>query len=275
MEVFFADDSSQNAKRAGMGKVVSFGGILINEDSIKPLEEAVDSIAEIFHIPPGTELKWSPGKENWIYSNLTGKNREDCYRQILRTAGDFGARVLVTSWATGLSTLQGNDAFKRCLTYVFERLTILLSKEGKNGIIVGDRPGGGRSEEDQLLALFLSQVQLGTEFVLPERVLMNILTAPSHMIRHLQIADLVTGITTAMVGGGYDYAPPVFDEIRPLFVKSSYSLIGGTGLKIAPDRLENLYHWILKEEKYSLPNAGPFLTIPDPNRYYCNNEFEL
>jgi len=274
MEIFFADDSTQRARRDTMGSLASFGGIMVNEDVIKPLGLAVDGIASEFGIPPNTEIKWSPGKDNWIYANLLGKDREECYTRLVNTTRQFEAKALVVTWAQGCSSLKGDAAFQRCLSYAFERITILLSKENKNGIVLADRPGGGRSEEDQLLASFLNRVRLGTEFVMPERVLLNILTAPSHMIRHLQIADLIVGATTAMVGGLYDYAPPIFDEIRPMFVRNSYALVGGTGLKICPDRLENLYYWVLKEDKYSLPNSDYFLSLPDSSRYYCSDEFK-
>jgi hypothetical protein len=274
MEFFFADDSVQRAKRLTMGRLVSLGGVFINEDAINPLGLAVDQIAAEFGIPPETEIKWSPGKDNWIYSNLLGKKREECYTRLVKAAGNFGAKALVVTWAQGRSSLKGDAAFQKCLHYAFERITIYLSKTNTNGIVVADRPGGGRSEEDKLLVSFLNRARFGTEFVLPERVLLNVLTAPSHMIRHLQIADLIVGVTTAMVGGLYDYAPPIFAEIKPMLVRNSFDLVGGTGLKICPDHLENLYYWVLKENKYSLPNSPQYLMLPDQNRYYCGDEFK-
>jgi hypothetical protein len=274
MEVFFADDSSQRGRRPTMGRLVSFGGFLLNEQAIRPLGLAVDGIAKEFGIPPDTEIKWSPARDNWIYSNLVDEARKQCYARLMRALGEFEAEALVVTWAEGHSSLKGDTAFQHCLSYAFERITILLSKQNRNGIVVADRPGGGRREEDQFLASFLNRVRLGTEFVMPERVLLNILTAPSHMIRQLQLADLIVGATTAMVGGLYDYAPLIFDEIRPLFVKNSFALAGGTGLKICPDRLENLYFWILKENKYSLPNSEYFLPLPDSRRFFGSEEFK-
>ena len=57
-----------------MGRLVSLGGVFINEDAINPHGLAVDKIAAEFGIPPETEIQWSPGKDNWIYSNLLGQN---------------------------------------------------------------------------------------------------------------------------------------------------------------------------------------------------------
>lgn len=48
---------------------------------------------------------------------------------------------------------------------------------------------------------YLNRMTIGTDYVKRDRVLLNILTTPSHLVRGLQLADLVTGITTAAVAG--------------------------------------------------------------------------
>src|SRR5438874_12615656 len=93
------------------------------------------------------------------------------------------------------------------------------------------------------------------------------------MARHLQLADIVTGVTTAMVAGLETYAGPLFPYVKQLFIKNRPGGIAGTGLKIAPDSprqdsLVNLYHWVLQENflhkgggarAYPLPISGlPF-----------------
>src|ERR1700733_7134272 len=58
------------------------------------------------------------------------------------------------------------------------------------------------------------------EQVDPDRVLLTVLPTPSHLVRHLQLADLVTGIGTAMVCGAYEYAGPLFPRVKPLLIRN-------------------------------------------------------
>lgn len=257
-----------------MGRVISFGGVLLREGSLDELAHQVDLVAEEWKIPAGTEIKWSPPKDNWIYSNLKGDRRSECYKQILRSAAKCGADALVVCWAEGRSSLKGDDAFNEILDYAFERVSIRLEGVEEYGLFVVDWPGGGRKEDIEFLQAFLQRVRFGTDFVPPDRIKLNVLTTPSRMLRQLQVADLVVGVTTAMVAGLLEYAPPVFEEIRPMLVTNSHGLIGGTGLKISPDRLENLYFWVLGESEYAIPGQPRLLPIPDQHRPYATDGFE-
>ncbi|MCG7964347.1 MAG: hypothetical protein N0E54_16715, partial [Candidatus Thiodiazotropha taylori] len=107
MDVFFADDSKQKGVRDGMGKIVSVGGLFLDESKLRPISDAVDEIAKAFGIPDGEEIKWSPSKESWIYSNLQGEDSKECYTQILQAALSFEARAIVIAWDSGRTTLKG------------------------------------------------------------------------------------------------------------------------------------------------------------------------
>jgi hypothetical protein len=95
-------------------------------------------------------------------------------------------------------------------------------------------------------------------------------TEDSRRSRLLQLADVVTGCTTALVCGEEAWAPALFSSIKPL-LDGSETRKGGVGLKIHPDLLyANLYHWLLGDTHlwkgstgFGLPRSGlPYGTSP-------------
>ena len=246
----------------------------MEDSALRPLNTRIDEIASEFGIPKGDELKWSPRKGTWIHSNLHAEARTECYSQVLQAAIEHEVRAIVICWDTGQTTLKGEKAFNKCVDYLFERMAVHLEKRDTTAILVADRPGGGKDQEEQFLSDFVTRVQNGTEHVVPDRILMNVLTTPSNLVRHLQLADLVTGITTAMVCGQYKYAAPLFDSIRSILIQNHFGSIGGTGLKLFPDQLINIYHHVLKENTFWRVGAGMGVTLPYPKYPYEHDEFK-
>ena len=78
---------------------------------------------------------------------------------------------------------------------------------------------------------------------------------PSHLSRHVQLADLVARSTTGMVGGS-EFAPPVFQHVSPPLIQAHTGARGGTGLKLFPDELTNLYFHVLGENLYWSGSRG-------------------
>lgn len=101
----------------------------------------------------------------------------------------------------------------------------------------------------------------GTAFVPPDRIQLNILTTTSHLVRHLQLADLVTGITTAAVAGN-PFGLGLIGKVTPLFITNSLGTVGGTGLKLFPDELVNLYHHVIGEDVYAKASAMAGYGLP-------------
>ncbi|KXK01432.1 MAG: hypothetical protein UZ17_ACD001001655 [Acidobacteria bacterium OLB17] len=255
-----------------MGQLVAFGGALFPEKSVRPFAEMVDSIAESCGIPARDEIKWSPKKGSWIRENLVGDARTDCYRQIISAARELGIQALVIVWDTGRTTLKGEKAFEKCLDFAFERLSVNLSKRNEHALIIADRPGGGKKEEASFLENFLNRVESGTEYSMPEWCSLNVLTTPSKLLRQLQLADLITGITTAMVAGQYKYAAPLFEEVKPMLLRNYDGTIGGTGLKVFPDSLWNLYHWVLGEEVFWKVRESAGIELPMERLPYATDD---
>jgi hypothetical protein len=115
-------------------------------------------------------------------------------------------------------------------------------------------------------------MEVGTEYVTPDRCLLNVLTTPSRLVRHLQIADIVVGTTTSMVAGKYRHAPPVFEEVRPMFIRNALEYVGGTGLKLFPDALVNLYHWVLREPAFTKAGSGTGWKLPARDYPYQSDD---
>ncbi len=262
MEIFFADDSGQRGHRGGMGRLIAMGGCLMPETCLRPLKDGIDALCAEFGLPPETELKWSPGRNNWLRDNLKAERRCELIARAVRASRELGGRAIVVVWDTGRTTLQGTDALRRTINYLFERVTMHLEDSKQLGIVICDRPGGGRQEEDALIEDVVDTMEKGTPYVASTQVALNLLTASSHLSRHLQVADLIVGCTTAMVAGETQFAIPVFAEVRPMLIKNALNFAGGTGLKLFPNSLINLYFYVLGETAYATVATNSGISLP-------------
>jgi hypothetical protein len=120
----------------------------------------------------------------------------------------------------------------------------------------------------------LETLQAGTNYVLPDRIAINVVSTPSKLVRLLQLADVVTSCTTAMVSGENNFAPLIFPEVRKLMV-SSLGRVGGYGLKIHPDvRYRNLYHWLVGDTHFVRGWMGGPMPMPLSSYPYSKGPFE-
>jgi hypothetical protein len=87
----------------------------------------------------------------------------------------------------------------------------------------------------------------------------------------LAALELAVSCTVQYVAGEPNYAPAVFQGIKPL-LRSDFGRIGGAGLKIHPDySYANLYHWLCGDTHFvrfqsgiPLPLKGrPYAASPD------------
>lgn len=274
MHIIFIDDSGQRGKREGMGDLVSVGGIILPENKIEDFQDSLNKVCIDAGIPTNCEIKWSPPPESWIYKNLVKEDRENCYRDLLETARDCSAKVIVIVFDTGRTSCKKQAATLKALEFFIERARMYLEDNDALGIIVADQPSGGRKDESRFLSETLVAIQQGSEFVPPKQIPLNILTTPSRLIRPLQIADLVVGITTGFVGGYTKYTKPLFPIIKEMMIINSLSFIGGSGLKIFPESLTNLYWWVLGEECYGKASAMAGHSLPDQRYLYDKHEYK-
>jgi hypothetical protein len=274
VEVLFVDETHQVGQRAGMGRLLALGGVLLGEETLWGLAHRIDVICHQFGIPDGCQLKWSPPPDNWIHHNLTGERRTDCYGQVLDAVSQSGGRGIVVAIDTGRTapTLQGSHALLRAFQWVYERTVMQLEQEGHRGLIIADRPSGNRRQETELLGEVLETIEEGTAYVPPNTIPINVLTTPARLVRHLQVADLVVGVTTAMLTGAGRYAEPLFGAVQAMLVRSADGLAGGAGLKLFPPSLTNLYHWVLGEPRYARRRQDREWRLPSPEfAYYLDD----
>lgn len=268
MDFVFADDARQTRPtRPGMGELVAVGGVRVPDGSVRDLEQAIEQECARVGFPPGERFKWSPGNELWMRTNLKAPARTEFFKTVLGLAVAHGATALfVMEDKTRVVAEQASSSHEEDATKLFlERVHNRLKADGCMGVVVADRPGGGRSDEDRFLAQCLEVLQVGTTYVRPDRIALNVITTSSTMVRLLQLADVVASCTLANVAGEARYSPPVIPAVLPLFRAGQGMDIGGWMVKLHPDMcFMNLYHWIFGDSGYMRGGSG----FPLPSRGY-------
>jgi hypothetical protein len=275
VDFIFADDSRQRKpSRPGMGNLVAIGGINVAAEVVGPLSRRIDEICQDTGFPPGEPLKWSPGRELWMHTNLVGEDRFSFFVNVLNTLREFEAVAMVVVEDANAAPATGAASPEADVTNMFlERVDLQCSRGGSHGFVVVDRPGGDRRDEDAFLGVCLETLQAGTRYVKPSHIAHNVLSTPARLSRPLQAADLVVSSTLAVVSGEQTFAPPVFELVKRI-LDASMGRIAGFGLKLHPDfRFANLYHWLLGESHFWKGNAG--VPMPLGGRPYADDPFVL
>jgi len=274
MYFIFADDSTQNhPTRDRMGPLVAIGGICVFYKHVSLLEEQLNALCSSFGFPADESFKWSPRRDQWMYNNLVKEGRQTFFIRVIQLLRDFNttATVIIEDINCETAIDSSPDAQTDVTSLFIERAHHQLAKYTSQGIIIADRPGGGRRDEEHFLYSCLETIQSGTTYVNPERIALNVLSTPSKLIRLLQCADLIASCTVSFVSGEANYSQHVFEEIKPM-LNCYCSRIAGVGLKLHPDyKYRNLYYWLLGEDIFwkgdfglPLPKEGyPYLSGAD------------
>jgi len=254
-----------------MGPLAAAGGVYVPSDVVSDLEREIDALCAEFGFPPGERFKWSPARNMWMYNNLIGQDRENFFTNVLDQVRESNGKAIVVIEDTSCNSatpnaLNGDEDVTRLL---IERVHWLFDKKETDGLIIIDRPGGGRDDEERFLRSCFETLQSGTDYVKPDKIALNVLSSPSKFIRLLQVADVIVSCTVARIAGENCYSPPIFDKIKPLLHKDR-DRIGGVGLKIHPDyKYVNLYHW-LGGDVFFL-KASNYHWLPLKKRLYNTN----
>jgi Protein of unknown function (DUF3800) len=213
LDVFFVDDSTQKKpSRRGMGKLVGVGGIRISGENVRDLERNLEDICAKTGLPPGIEgeFKWSPGKEHWMRDNLKKEDRTDFFKNVLRLARDAGGMaIVVIEDAKRARATNAKTPEEDVVRLFLERAHNALESAHRDGIVLADRPA---TSEEKFLASCLATLQQGTDYALPDRIAINVVTTSSHLVRLIQLADVITACTVAHVSGESKWSPTVFEE---------------------------------------------------------------
>jgi len=273
MYVFFADDSKQNhPTRSRMGPLVASGGLLVPGDKLSSLERALSSLCAEAGFPQNEEFKWSPRRDMWMYQGLIAEQRKNFFLAIIQACVAHETKALVIMSDRDSRTPSDCATHEVFVTkMLLERVNNLAASAGSSAIVIVDRPGGGLAQERNFLSECLYTLQNGTRYVIPEKIAINPISTDSHLVRSLQVADLIVSCTTAFVAGQTTLAPDIFEVIQPILAQE-LNRAGGVGVKIHPDyKYLNLYHWLLGDEVWvrnmnaqPLPYRGrPYASGPD------------
>lgn len=267
MHIFFADDSAQSSpSREGMGPLLSAGGFFIHADELRTLENELSAICSEFGFPSNSEFKWSPSKHHWMRASLTDQRRTEFFIKVLTALADRGAKAIVVV-ADRRRIARGTEHEFFVTQLLMERVEMQVGGQQSTCIMIFDRPGGARTEENKFLGRTVKMVQSGSSYVKMKSFAMTPLSTESQHVRCLQAADLVTAASTAVIAGQTTHTPEVWELIKKMFVCSWRGQRGGTGCKIYGKRCEyhNLYHWLLGDD------AAEYVGIPYRGWHYSKD----
>ncbi|MEZ0094098.1 DUF3800 domain-containing protein [Streptacidiphilus sp. EB129] len=262
MRLIFIDDSGQrDCPRAGIGDLISLGCVSVPEQSVLPFAEDLREIKKDLGIPAGEEIKWKPPKGSFLAA-AGGEVVTSLRRRMLQAAIDRDIRsmVVILDHSKAYTASSKEEAGRTILKWLYERISMHLGDYDEIGIAFADKPGGGVAEEGKWLAGTLALTNHGTEYIEPGKVVLPIVTASSHHLPHLQLADLVVAASTAAVAGR-PAALGLKDLLYPLAHKHSLGSIGGAGVVIWPQN-PNLYYWAFGEDDYSRPSMMAGFVLP-------------
>lgn len=261
VHVAFVDDTKQKGLRREMGYLLALGGVVFSDIRLAEYGQIHARIMREVGAPAQTELKWANPRGTWFReagARHLSRVRELC----VEAAVACEARAVVVVWDLGRTTLQDEKAEAQVLKYLYERVSMMLSRTtDPRFVLVCDKPSGGPKDEDAWIGRTLELTRFGTEYVAPEHNVLPVLTAPSHHHPHLQLADLVVGSVTSAIAGvnaGLNMMP----IIKPILHTNYLGEVAGAGLKLFPVEISNLHHWALGETGYSRPSASAGVTLP-------------
>lgn len=266
-DLVILDDSEQKkSARKGLRGVRAVGGLLIPSASVGSLESQIHELksAAGFPVEPHDgEVKWSPGKDQWMHGSL---------RQVART--NFQTRLVDALVAAGC------EAFVACHSGGVDWAVVwesgirmaheVLRERGTSGVVVTDRPSDG--SEKTLQGICFGATNKVSIHPRAMGVAISPATVDSAYVGLMQSADLVVGATLgAIVMKGYEWEL-VFRQVKRLMLSPRRDIPrGGRRLLLEPPDLSNLYYWLLEDEilirgatELPLPSASmPYYESPD------------
>jgi hypothetical protein len=207
MALSFADDARQIPSREGMGKLAAIGGIHVPAENVRHLEIGLEACCVHAKFPAGEEFKWSPGPKTWMHKNLVDEERARFFSNVLTLAKTFSVQARVVIRDCNAASASGAPTPELDVTTMFlERVNAGLLEAGKDGLLIIDQPPGGTQDHAKFLLNCIEILRGGTQYADFSRMPLAPLIAKSGHFRLMQLADLVTSCTTAMVAGHEKYA---------------------------------------------------------------------
>lgn len=258
MKIIFLDDSIQrDPRREGVGTLVALGGVIVPEGEVSGYAADLVAIKDRLGVPREEEIKWKPAKGSFL-RDADGRLVTDLRESMLRAAIDRGTSsvVHVLDHDRVYQAKSVVEVGQELLKWTYDKVALGLGDEG--AIMIADKPGGGAADDSRWLAKTLALTNDGTDYTAGGKVVLPVLTAGSHHVPHLQLADLVVAATTAAIAGrpsGLGLVPLLHQLAR----KTGYGYAGGAGITLWPPELRDLLYWIFNEDTYRTSNTWQVL----------------
>ena len=232
------------------GSLVAAGALSVPADNARRAERSIGELCNEFGFPAGEEFKWSPRRDSWMFRNLIEDARTDFFASVVDVLLESEVVAAVVIEEDGRSpATSAATAEEDVVALLLERVANRLKDTGETGLVVADRPGGARRQEDQFIASCLAALEAGTGYV-EHKELTFVLTTDSRFVRLLQAADVATSCMTAYVAGESRYAPATAMRLLPLY-PSAFDRRAGYSIKLHPSyNFANLHHWLFGESHY-------------------------
>lgn len=268
MHIAYVDDSAQKGRRRGQGKLIGLGAAVFAENHVKTFADDFHACFDQFQVPQEIEFKWSPdSRGDWFRANNRTDIIQPLREAILDAAIANETKAFVSVWDTGAQkTMYGYGPEYWVIRFMYERIEMHLSSIKERGLIVFDKPGGGHKDEDAWVSDTRELTDLGTEYVKPDAIVAPMLTAPSHHHPQLQLADLIAGASVGALAGN-KYALALMPRLKELYRRNTWGCIGGLGVKLYPDEVCNLYHWVFGDDIVIRRNSGVDLPYKQFRRF--------
>jgi len=272
MRLAFLDDSQQaEPPRRGLGHLLALGAVIVPEEQVAGYATDLVSIRATHGIPAGHEIKWKAPKGSFlacagadVITSLRRSMLEAAIERQIKTV------VVMIDHAAAYTSCSEAEVGREILRWLYERVSMHLADHNDIGIMIADKPGGGHREDSRWLAQTLQLTSDGTEYVTPGRIVLPIVTAHSHHLPHLQLADLVVAATTAAIAGrqsGLSLGP----LLARLMHRHKLGDANGAGIVLWPRRYNLLYH-AFGETGASLPSQNTGVTLPNPEWSYATDD---
>ncbi len=246
-------------------KLVAIGGIGLGAEEVGPLIRRIELLCEKTGFPKKEPFKWSPDRNrHWMHENLKDEARTTFYRELMELVVEAdGTALVMMEDDQSKPILRGLSHEESVVQMFLERVSGLCRSEGSQAYVIADRSKSKAEDDEKFLAACLEAIESKDSYVLPEKIAHPVVSAPFRLSRMLQVADVITSCTAALVGGS-NFAAEIFPFIRPMFARNQHGMIGGTGIKIHPGyRYVNLYHWLFEDSHYYRLGSGQPLPMSE------------
>lgn len=191
------------------------------------------------------EIKWSLEHGSFIMEELNDEDRHCLYDSVVGLLSPSEAKYIMVATVNNLQYSFTRNKLK-LIEILLERVQMFLQgqrkvrKEPVYALIIGDWETN-RKLETQIAMKCRESRREGTGYIVTDLVIMNLIFTSSWLNPGIQTADVVTGITTAMVARKNKYAGPYWEKVIGSFHRSDEGVINGYGLVLFPEWLKARY----------------------------------